>query len=52
MAANDSASQTGTDLIATNVLATVNGTGVTGIEAQRTKVGYGVDGDYRSESVV
>jgi hypothetical protein len=50
MAANDSASQTGTDLIATNVLATVNGTAVTGIEVQRSKVGYGVDGDYRDVS--
>jgi hypothetical protein len=50
MAANDSANQTGNDAIATNVLATVNGTTVTGIEAQRTKVGYGDDGVYRDVS--
>jgi hypothetical protein len=46
MAANDSANQTGNDAIATNVLTTVNGTAVTGIEAQRIKVGYGDDGTF------
>lgn len=50
MAANDSAAQTGADNIATNVLTTVNGTAVTGIEAQRIKVGYGDDGSYRDIS--
>jgi hypothetical protein len=50
MAANDSANQTGNDAIATNVLATVNGTAVTGIEAQRVKVGHGVDGAYLDAS--
>lgn len=50
MAANDSAAQNGADSIATNVLATVNGTAVTGIEAQRMKMGYGPDGDLRDVS--
>lgn len=50
MAANDSANQTGNDAIATNVLTTVNGTAVTGIETQRVKPGYGDDGDFRDVS--
>ena len=50
MAANDSAAQAGNDNLATNVLATVNGTAVSGLEAQRIKVGFGDDGDYRDAS--
>lgn len=52
MAANDFAAQNGTEKLSTNALTTVNGTTVTAdnIEVQRTKVGFGVDGQYRDTS--
>lgn len=46
----DNTAQTGTDTIATDDLATLNGGASTGVKAQRVKVGYGADGDFRDAS--
>lgn len=46
----DNSSQTGTDSIATDDLATINGGASSGVKVQRVKPGYGVDGDFRDVS--
>lgn len=43
----DNSPQNGTDTIATDDLATLNGGAVSGVKVQRAKVGYGSDGDLR-----
>lgn len=40
----------GGDVIATDELATLNGSAVSGVKAQRVKVGFGVDSDYNDVS--
>jgi hypothetical protein len=52
MAANDFAAQNGTEKLATNALATVNGVSVSAdtIEVQRVKPGFGVDSAFRDVS--
>ena len=42
----DNTLQTGSDTIATDDLTTLNGGAVTGVKAQRVKVGFGVDGTF------
>lgn len=42
----DNSTQNGTDTIATDDLATLNGGGVSGVKAQRVKAGSGVDGTF------
>lgn len=46
----DNTAQTGNATIAADDLATLNGAASTGVLAQRVKVGYGDDGDYRDAS--
>jgi hypothetical protein len=46
----DNTAQTGNATIAADDLATLNGSASAGVLAQRMKVGYGVDGDFRDVS--
>lgn len=46
----DNSTQTGTDTIATDDLATLNGGAVSGVKAQRVKVGFGDDSIFRDAS--
>jgi hypothetical protein len=46
----DDTSQTGTDTIATDDLATLNGSASSGVKIQRVKPGFGDDGDARDVS--
>lgn len=46
----DNSPQQGTDTIATDEVATLNGAASTGVKVQRVKVGYGVDGDFTDVS--
>lgn len=46
----DNSAQNGTDTIATDELATLNGGAVSGLKAQRVKPGFGPDGDLRDVS--
>lgn len=46
----DNTAQDATDTIATDEVATLNGAASIGVKVQRTKTGYGDDGDYRDAS--